>query len=119
MGMWRGGGIGPCPPQDSKFYIRYRTESEKSPRTTLDWPKNKGWPPPHAISKHAPATILVLLPIKEYQATISHSLRPLHNCQPTVSSMYDTVRQYSENQLGIDCVLALEPEIYTSNMIRF
>ena len=45
-----GGGGGPLghgpPPQESKFYIRYRTESEKSPRTTLDWPKNKGWPPP-------------------------------------------------------------------------
>ena len=37
-------GHGP-PPQESKFYIRYRTESEKSPRTTLDWPKNKGCPP--------------------------------------------------------------------------
>ena len=41
-----GGAIGPWPsPQESKFYIRYKTESEKSPRTTLDWPKNKGWPP--------------------------------------------------------------------------
>ena len=37
-------GHGP-PPQKSKFYIRYRTESEKSQRTTLDWPKNKGCPP--------------------------------------------------------------------------
>ena len=44
------------PPQESKFYIRYRTESEKSPRTTLDWPKNKGWPPPRAVSEHAPAS---------------------------------------------------------------
>ena len=49
-----GGHWAMAPPQKSKFYIRYRTESEKSPRTTLDWPKNKGWPPPRAISKHAP-----------------------------------------------------------------
>ena len=49
-----GGALGHAPPQESKFYIRYRTESEKSLRTTHDWPKNKGWPPPRAISKHAP-----------------------------------------------------------------
>ena len=46
-----------CPPplQESKFYIRYRTESEKSPRKSLIGRKNKGCPPPRAISKHAPA----------------------------------------------------------------
>ena len=33
-----------APPQDSKFYIRYRTEMKKSPRTTFDLPKNRVGP---------------------------------------------------------------------------
>ena len=33
------------PPQDSKFYIRYTPEPEKSPRMTFDLLKKRVWPP--------------------------------------------------------------------------
>ena len=52
-----GGGIGPWspPPQESKFYFRYRFKWVKILRTTINFPKNKVRPPPPwAISRYAP-----------------------------------------------------------------
>ena len=40
-----GGAIGPRPPQGSKFYFRYRLKPQKSPRTTINFPKIKACPP--------------------------------------------------------------------------
>ena len=41
LGAYLGDGPSPPPPQQSKFYFRYRTKPKKSPRTMLNFPKNK------------------------------------------------------------------------------